>query len=338
MSAKQHTSKDLNNVNFIQSSTSQQWSTLLAYGVLAPSVHNQQPWRLKIDTAKLILNLEPRRLLEHGDPTHRQAWISLGAFAKTIQLAAQAYGGSVVSNFDESANQVILTLQIARSITHLDTDTLQAIKERRSNRSFYKPTIIEKSTLAFLRDDITVPAVQTFISTDSALRQYTAELLFQAISMALTIPQFRNELSSVIVSNSPKNTTGIPIHALGYKNFVSAQAGLLRNKKFLKAQDEATKDYKRVMSASAVAFITSKGDTPPYWFRAGQAYQHLLIQATKAGLATSTFAGLVEAPDFHKDIEQKLQTKQRLQAVVRLGQAKTTVKTTPRITVDDLLH
>src|SRR4051812_29830309 len=45
---------------------------------LAPSIHNSQPWRMRLDGDALVLELDPDRLLPAIDPYGRQAWISCG--------------------------------------------------------------------------------------------------------------------------------------------------------------------------------------------------------------------------------------------------------------------
>src|SRR5271154_3350517 len=50
-----------------------------ARATLAPSIHNTQPWRFVVDSARLDLYADPSRRVPAIDPTGRQLAISCGA-------------------------------------------------------------------------------------------------------------------------------------------------------------------------------------------------------------------------------------------------------------------
>lgn len=58
----------------------------------APSAHNTQPWLLEAGPERLVLRADPKRHLAHGDPTERDLRLSLGAFARALELAAPSFG------------------------------------------------------------------------------------------------------------------------------------------------------------------------------------------------------------------------------------------------------
>ena len=60
--------------------------------IAAPSVHNVQPARWRIDGPRLILLEDRTRRLNVGDPTGHDAAISLGAAAEAVHLAASLDG------------------------------------------------------------------------------------------------------------------------------------------------------------------------------------------------------------------------------------------------------
>lgn len=70
----------------------QQWHDLISQAALAPSVHNVQParWRIEGETATLFEDLNVR--LAAADPEGRDAAISLGASAEGLSLAASTHG------------------------------------------------------------------------------------------------------------------------------------------------------------------------------------------------------------------------------------------------------
>ena len=69
---------------------------IVAEANLAPSVHNTQPTRWTIDGNALILSLDKNRLLQVGDPTARDARLSMGAALHGTSIAANRNGLGVV--------------------------------------------------------------------------------------------------------------------------------------------------------------------------------------------------------------------------------------------------
>jgi hypothetical protein len=66
---------------------------ILYYASLAPSGHNSQPWRVRIESANTwIIEADSGRRLPCVDPDNRELMLSLGAFAENLSIAAGALG------------------------------------------------------------------------------------------------------------------------------------------------------------------------------------------------------------------------------------------------------
>lgn len=66
---------------------------ILYYASLAPSGHNTQPWRVRIeDRNTWIIESDPDRKLPVVDPENRELLLSLGAFVENLSIAAGAMG------------------------------------------------------------------------------------------------------------------------------------------------------------------------------------------------------------------------------------------------------
>lgn len=69
--------------------------SLLAAAVAAPSIHNTQPWRFRLDPGNQALEVHsapPERTLPLTDPTHRAQYLSVGAAVLNLRLAAVHLG------------------------------------------------------------------------------------------------------------------------------------------------------------------------------------------------------------------------------------------------------
>lgn len=80
-----------------------QWHELITQAALAPSVHNVQParWRIEGEAATLFEDMNVR--LAAADPHGRDAAISLGASAEGLSLAASSLGRAVKFEHPDAA-------------------------------------------------------------------------------------------------------------------------------------------------------------------------------------------------------------------------------------------
>ncbi|WP_448582211.1 Acg family FMN-binding oxidoreductase [Thermaurantiacus sp.] len=119
------------------------------HAILAPSPHNLQPWRIRLDGedgATLFCDLDRR--LPQTDPFDRQVTIGFGAFLELARMAARARGYEMeILPFPEGApmgdragrldSRPVASLKF-KAVAGLSSDPLFAqIPERRSNRSIY---------------------------------------------------------------------------------------------------------------------------------------------------------------------------------------------------------
>jgi hypothetical protein len=145
-----------------------------------------------------------------------------------------------------------------------------------------------------------------------------AKLTSQGIQLALSSPGFRKELSQYLVLPWSRKKRGIAVKSLHVSWLLEVmEPWLIRLGIGLKA--EADLEKKRWLSASAIIVITSIGDMPKYWFEVGRTYLRVSLIVEKHSLSQATSAAVVEASDFHEDVEKLMHTKQRIQSMMRIG-------------------
>jgi hypothetical protein len=105
----------------------------------------------------------------------------------------------------------------------------------------------------------------------------------------------------------------------------------------LGADQEAKHEKIRFSSASALVFITADGDLEEYWFETGRAYMRVSLMLEKLGLSQTTSAAIVEASNYHEDIEEMLHTNQRILSIIRVGHGTGERAPSPRVAATDLL-
>ncbi len=70
--------------------------TILHHASLAPSGHNSQPWRVRIEGPDAwTVEVDERRRLPAVDPDNRELLLSIGAFVENLSIAAGASGLAV---------------------------------------------------------------------------------------------------------------------------------------------------------------------------------------------------------------------------------------------------
>lgn len=302
------------------------------YGLLAPSVHNKQPWELELADKKLVVKLNSSRLLRHGDPANRQAWISVGALCENIDRAAIAFGYVIKLSLSYSTKQIVIEI-INRSNKNLPL--LKPITNRRSDRTIYNDKALPKKFIVKLKK-LSFPGTRFELVTDKKIITEIAQLNYQALCLALSMPELKNELAT-LVQRACKKPIGIPAYSLT-DSVIKATIEPWRTKFLPIAKQEAGKDYARIISAPALCLVLTPGDITVDWFNAGRLYQKTFLQATGLGLSASTFAATIEAPDFHQEIERRFKTQYRLQAILRVGYGQKNMfkKPTPRLSIKEI--
>jgi hypothetical protein len=315
------------------------FAKLLAYARLAPSVHNTQPWKFSTTEDTLTMSVSKERTLGPGDPTGRELWISLGICLETIVQAARGLGLSVeiISLQTESTTKPIATIRVTPA-GEANRHLLSLIEKRQSYRKGMVHAVLPPSLLNACQQSVQdLKGVSIHLLQDRSAIEKVAELTSKGMRLALSSPEFRQELGELVNHNWSKLRTGMPGYVLnrGALGSVWEKWSIIHGHGLAK---KAAADKQKILDASGLIFVATKGDVPKFWLQAGRAYLRVALQITNTNFVHSTIAAPVEAASFHEDIEQLLATKNRIQTMIRVGKAtKPASKPTPRLRVDELL-
>lgn len=309
---------------------------LCGYGLRAPSVHNIQPWALKLGHDTLEVFVDEKRRLSAGDPTGREVWLSLGCLIENCLMAAPSLGLEPVEvEFDSDETGRVARLRFRATEGPGDSGILDAINNRYSDRSVFSDQKLDRDKLEALARCWQEEGAEVVFSDDPVLIGLIADLTKRGVGLALSMPAFREELSELILPNHSSGRAGIPGYAL--------RLGWLRSliepyvvRYGLNRRGQADKEYVLMKSAAAVALVLSEGDGPQYWLRSGRALERVAVSATSLGISLSVSAAVVEAADYHLDIEKELGTSKRLQTVLRLGYSQARPVVTPRYSLEEV--
>ncbi|WP_319521916.1 Acg family FMN-binding oxidoreductase [uncultured Desulfosarcina sp.] len=124
---------------------------ILYYASLAPSGHNSQPWRVRIEAATTwIVEANGDRRLPCVDPDNRELLLSIGAFAENLFLAAGALGRhadiEVIANSSHDRDILRVVLRSGQA----NGDPLNLLATRRTVKHGHLPKEISANDVAAL--------------------------------------------------------------------------------------------------------------------------------------------------------------------------------------------
>ncbi len=318
---------------FMKKTLNQNIESILSVALLAPSVHNTQPWRIHVDENTISIDIDPQYQLTDGDPTGRETIISLGIFVEAITIAASPFGLQTKTIHFQDQRAVI---EFASTQVKKNKSELEALKNRVTDRSIYKHIEINTKTKRLLTRCAPKTKAKIWVITDQDEIQEVADLTAKGIGLALSNPSFRQELSNYLVVPWSTKKRGISTSSLYIPKLLAiCEPVLIRLG--IGLGSEVKLEHRRWESASAVILITTVGDMADYWFEAGRAYLRVALRIEELGLSQATSAATVEASNYHEDVENLVRTSQRLQSVIRIGKGAARRNHSPRVSVKELL-
>jgi nitroreductase len=291
---------------------------------LAPSVHNTQPWRFRIDGETLTLSRDPERRLGALDPTGRQQVISCGAALHLARLALRVQGfASGVTPFPSQGDAdvlAVLTPASRQEVDDKDVVLADAARRRHTQRAPFEDRVVPREVVAELRAAVRdVGAWVRVIDDPDDLIALTV-LLARADDEELEDPAYLEELDqwtarpeSAHDGLSPEATPD-----------VHGRASNLRLRDFRgggDADDGPAGDPPPVERPLALVIGTEQ-DTATDWLRAGEAMMALLLEASVAGVQAQPLGQVVDRPTSRARLSAALGVVGHPQMVLRVGYAR----------------
>ncbi|HSX58246.1 MAG TPA: ThiF family adenylyltransferase, partial [Candidatus Saccharimonadales bacterium] len=176
-------------------SEEEQIKFLLNYAIMAPSTHNTQPWKFKIEGNKIHVFVDPERALPISDPTKRQAFLSLGTLITNLEIAAGHLGFSVEkSEFPTSDQNLVATFTLKKG-SPKPNELFPSIKDRLSNRSEYNKKPLETGLVAKINQLNSDSELELKVITEEKTISEISDLIFEGTKQMMAYKEFREELS-----------------------------------------------------------------------------------------------------------------------------------------------
>jgi hypothetical protein len=303
----------------------------VAAAILAPSVHNTQPWQFELTRLGLDILADPRRQLTVLDPTSRQQHISVGCALFNARVALAAAGCPIIVDRlpDPDHPQLLARItmdegRVAESgIARLESEL---VRRQTNRRRFTNLEVPDRLVQALAVSADAEYATLTPI-TDPTDQAGIAQLWQEADRQQIANPAYRAELRAWTTSN-PERRDGVSARVVPHvdadpgdnvpiRDFDSEGVG------WLPTQTCST-------TAQCLLMLSTSSDGPLAWLRAGEALERVWLEITCAGFVASLFTQAIELATFRPQVRKRLRLSTYPHLMLRVGRAPLTASTSRR--------
>jgi hypothetical protein len=314
---------------------------LIATAARAPSVHNTQPWRFRVERSAIEVYSDPRRRLRL-DPEGREKIISCGAALFGLRLAVRSLGYQpMVELLPDQARPRLLarvTLGPAEPMTAREHEMLKALPHRHTHRGGFAADPLPAGLLAGLQNDALAERARLDIVDPGLAYQRLAEIVGMAGSRLDRDPRARGELLHWTRHMDSSARDGVPAHAFASAADQPGQpAGRLRQRDF-----DLGRGLGRLAddgpAPAVTAVLVTPGDSRADWLHAGQALHRLLLHAASWWVFASLYTLPLENAPIRALIKERLALPEEPQMLLQLGVAHAshaTARRPPRDLIED---
>ena len=267
---------------------------LVRYATLAPSSHNTQCWKFRIEAGAIHIVPDFSRRCRAVDPDDHHLFVSLGCATENLVLAALANGlraeASVGAN---GADGITLNLEPTTAIA---SPLFQAIIDRQSTRGDYDGKPLTADEFRLLRKAGSGSGVRVMLMTDRPAMETVLEYVVSGNSAQMNDAAFVAELKAWIrfsESEAVAAGDGLFSGATGNPRVPSWIGRPLMNL-FFTEKSENEKYARHIRSSAGVAVFVSAGNDKANWIEAGRCYERFALQATALGIRNALLNQPVE--------------------------------------------
>jgi nitroreductase len=306
-----------------------QLAEAVRHALRAPSVHNTQPWRWRIDDGddddtggRVELYADLNRHLSATDPQRRDLVISCGAALHHLLVALAHVGlrATVVRMPDPEDLTHLATVVIDGPLEGAvgpDADLVPAIHRRHTDRRRFSHRPVPSALIRGLVDAAARTDV-LLVPVERPHERFTA-VLADAAARQRWIPGYPAELQ-IWTRRHGGAHDGIPPTAIANAPVGLAKpSGLRRFPHAQLSQPLPLAGHGLPDDAAAFLVLATDDDAPVDRLRAGEALSAVLLAATRAGLATTPLSQATEVAATRDLLRRVVGIPEHPQLVLRVG-------------------
>lgn len=302
---------------------------------LAPSVHNTQPWKLRVGSDGLSLSADRSRQLPVLDPTARQLLISCGCAVLNarVSLAGDGFRAEVIRT---AGQDPLVTLRIVDGPADVGLAALDNVIElRQTNRRQFTDPAVPEQILNELEAVVAAEDAWLFVVRDPDQRLAVATLSQYADDIENLNPAYRAELRAW-TSDDPLRRDGVPPIAVPHVDGSAQDEVPIRDfdTRGVGGLPAATRSSKQ----QCLVLLGTDSDTEAAWLRAGEALERMLLEITRHGYTASPLTQVTEVPSARAQLRGELGLLGYPHVLIRIGRAPKTPASRRRRLVDVLVE
>ncbi len=314
-------------------------SDLIASAGRAPSLHNSQPWRFRLDGDVLELRADPQRAMRVSDPEARELVISCGAALYNLRIALRGKAltpqVSTAPVKDDPLLLARITAEPGPGPTPDERRLLEAVVHRHTHRYGFAPVPIADHLASALEADVAAEGARLIWVDDPDQVRSVADLALLADRLQVGDEQWQAEIERWVDTAVSGRRDGVPITAVPPAPPLPRDTGRLPGRTFV-ADRAAGADDQRPGAAGRMAVLVTNGDQLGNWLSAGQALQRMLVRAADGWVFATYATAPLEVPFLRQALRDALLLRDYPQMVLELGPAGY-AHSTPRLPADELL-
>jgi hypothetical protein len=255
---------------------------LVRCATLAPSSHNTQCWKFRVESDAITLLPDLARRCPAVDPDDHHLYASLGCAAENLAQAALAYGLKSEVRFDAETG-VRISLEPAKALV---SPLFQAIAERQCTRAEFDGKPLSGEELRLLGHAGTGAGVRILLLTAKSAVENILDYVVAGNTAQMNDPAFVEELKKWIRFSSDeavRTGDGLFSGASG-SPVVPRWLGSRLFGMFFTPKNENDKYAKQLRSSAGVAVFVSEVNDRAHWVEAGRCYERFALQATALGI------------------------------------------------------
>ena len=261
---------------------------LVRYANLAPSSHNTQCWKFRVEENQITLFPDVSRRCPAVDPDDHHLFVSLGCATENLIQAALANGLQGVPSLEAvgtetSSHSIKVALTPAKAVF---SPLFQAISERQCTRAEFDGKTLSNNELKLLEQAGTGNGVRALLLTEKSASESILDFVIAGNAAQMNDPAFVAELKTWIRFNSADAvSSGDGLYSATSGNpSIPAWIGNLLFGMFYSVKNENDKYAKQVRSSAGIAVFVSEGSDPAHWIEAGRCYERFALQAAALGI------------------------------------------------------
>ena len=301
---------------------------MLNFAILAPSSHNTEPWKFKINKNELEISADFSKYLPESDKDKRMIYVSLGCAAANILISAGYFGlGCEIIYSAENGVKIIFAENAA--CANVEANLFKEIKNRRTNRNFYKKENIPEKYLSEFKNYNNHLEINVDFVLDKNLKAEIAEIMGQGMKKIMSQKPFRRELADWLRTNLTLKHDGMPGNGHKMNLFTSILAPhILRNIDV--SEVEKQKAVKRVLNFPALGIISSKEDNAINFIYAGEVFEKITLAVKLCEMDTAIMVAIIEDAESRMKLQKILNISYLPQMFFGFGYAEKPAPKSPR--------